>query len=353
MGFLSKKYDSLSAYVPGEQPKERKYIKLNTNENPYPPSERVVSSVSRELLENLKLYNDPEATLLRDKMAAYYGVERKNIFVTNGSDDALNFAFMAFSVDCGSAFPDLTYGFYKVFAALHGSDAKIIPLAKDFSVNADDYIGLGRFIALANPNAPTGLFLPLSDVERIVSSNPETVVLIDEAYVDFGGESAVPLTKKYKNLIVTGTFSKSRSMAGARLGFAIADEEIIRDLEKLKYSINPYDVNAVTQALGSATMDDIGYYTENCKKIIETREKFAADIETLGFTVIPSRTNFVLAKHRNFGGEFIYQKLRENGVLVRYFRDERIKDYNRITIGVPADMEKVAEILEKIVKTEI
>lgn len=350
MSYLAKKYESLDAYVPGEQPRDRKYIKLNTNESPYPPSEKVLGAIKTADVESLRLYCDPEATILRDKLAEYYGVERKNVFVSNGSDDVLNFSFMAYAADKGAAFADITYGFYKVFCALHEIDAKIIPLADDFSVNADDYIGLDRFIAIANPNAPTGLSLPTSEVERILLGNPESVVLIDEAYVDFGGEEAIPLIKKYKNLIVTGTYSKSRSMAGARLGFAIADEELIKGLEKLKYSTNPYDVNALTQILGAATIDDAEYYKDKCRRIIETRESFTQAIVPLGFSVLPSKTNFVFAKHESISGDEIYSELRKRGILVRHFTGERIREYNRITIGTPEDMQAVVNALVEITK---
>lgn len=346
--YFAKKYDSLDAYVPGEQPRDRKYIKLNTNESPFPPSDGVIAAADRTAIESLSLYPDPEATLLRDKLAAYHGVERKNVFVSNGSDDILNFAFMAFGIDSGAAFPDITYGFYRVFCALHGIDFVEVPLADDFTVRADDYVGIGRFVVIANPNAPTGINLPLSEVERIVAGNPDTVVLIDEAYVDFGGTSAVPLTKKYDNVLVVGTYSKSRSMAGARLGFAIGNEGLIADLGTLKYSTNPYDVDTLTQKMGAAAVDDAAYYLHNCKKIIAVRDDFTNELYTMGFSVLDSSTNFVFAEHESIDGETVYAELRRHGILVRHFSGERIRNYNRITIGTEADMKAVAEALRKI-----
>ncbi len=346
--YFSEKYKSLKAYVPGEQPRDRRYIKLNTNESPYPPSPGVLAAAGEDTIRSLALYPDPDANLLRDKLASYYGVKRENVFVSNGSDDILNFAFMAFGTDCGAAFPDITYGFYKVFCQLHGIDYVTIPLREDFTVNVEAHRKNRRFNVIANPNAPTGIALSLEEVESIVSSNPDTVTLIDEAYVDFGGESAVPLTEKYENLIVVGTYSKSRSMAGARLGFAIANEELIRDLGILRYSTNPYDVNTLTQRLGAIAVDEAEYYKDNCRKIIETREAFIGDLCEMGFSVLPSKTNFVFAKHPAMSGEGVYSRLRARGILVRHFTDERIKDYNRITIGTAEDMRSVADALREI-----
>ena len=248
--FFTSRLSKLTPYTPGEQPKDQKYIKLNTNESPYPPSERVLSA-ARASAESLQLYCDPECKKLTEKAAEVFGVNPDRVIMTNGSDEVLNFAFMAFSDEARPiAFADVTYGFYPVFAELSNIPYRTIPLADDFSINVEDYVGIGENIVIANPNAPTGLALSLSDVERIVASNPDNVVIIDEAYVDFGGESAIPLTKKYDNLLVTGTFSKSRSMAGARLGFGIGCPELIRDLQTIKYSTTPYNVNSLTQAAG-------------------------------------------------------------------------------------------------------
>ena len=257
--FFTSRLSRLKPYVPGEQPKDVKYIKLNTNESPYPPSESVIAAATASA-ETLALYCDPECKRLTEKAAEIFGVSADRVIMTNGSDEVLNFAFMAFSDERRPVvFPDITYGFYPVFAELSRIPYRTIPLESDLSINVEDYIGIGENIVIANPNAPTGLALPLSDIERIVASNPDNVVIIDEAYVDFGGDSAIPLTEKYDNLLVTGTFSKSRSMAGARLGFGIGSPSLIADLNTIKYSTNPYNVNAITQAAGLAALEDNDY----------------------------------------------------------------------------------------------
>ena len=346
--FLDEKFSALKEYVPGEQPRDKKYIKLNTNESPFPPSVSVLEAVNSEEVKNLRLYSDPSNKALKEKLAEIYKVGPDNIYVSNGSDDILNFAFMAFG-DRGAAFPDITYGFYKVFAKLYGIDSQIIPLEEDFSIDENKYFGLDKLIVIANPNAPTGLSLSLDKIEKIVSSNKNSVVLIDEAYVDFGGESCYNLIDKYDNLLVVRTFSKSRSLAGARLGFAIASKEIIKDLEKLKFSTNPYDINRLTQAAGVAALNQDDYYTANCKKIIENREFTANALKEIGFSVIDSDANFLFVKSDKISGLDFYLKLKEKGVLIRHFTDERICEYNRVTIGSREEMEifleKTAEIL--------
>ena len=346
--FLDEKFSGLKEYVPGEQPRDKKYIKLNTNESPFPPSVSVLEAVNSEEVKNLRLYSDPSNKALKEKLAEIYKVGPDNIYVSNGSDDILNFAFMAFG-DRGAAFPDITYGFYKVFAKLYGIDTQIIPLEEDFAIDENKYFGLDKLIVIANPNAPTGLSLSLDKIEKIVSSNENSVVLIDEAYVDFGGESCYGLIDKYDNLLVVRTFSKSRSLAGARLGFAIASKEIIKDLEKLKFSTNPYDINRLTQAAGVAALNQDDYYTANCKKIIENREFTANALKEIGFSVIDSDANFLFVKSDKISGLDFYLKLKEKGVLIRHFTDERICEYNRVTIGSREEMEifleKTAEIL--------
>ncbi len=348
--FLSLKYKSLTAYVPGEQPKDRRYIKLNTNESPYPPSDGVKAVLCAETAERLPLYPDPDATEVRHALAERFGVELENVAVTNGSDDALNFAFMAYGGDRRALFPDITYGFYSIFCDVNGVEYEKIPLLPDFSVCSDDYIGGKNLVVIANPNAPTGLALPIAEIERIVKESPESIVVIDEAYVDFGGETAIPLTKKYKNLLVVGTFSKSRSLAGARLGYAVGDKSLIADLTLLKYSTNPFDVDCIAQMIGKAAILDDGYYMANCRRIIKTRDKFAAHLTSLGFEVLPSKTNFVFVKHKTIGGKVIFDALRKEGILVRRFDGERTREYNRITVGTEEDMEKVADAIEKIVR---
>lgn len=349
--FLDERYSSLEAYVPGEQPQDKKYIKLNTNESPYPPSPQSMAAVNKDEAELLRLYPDPDGRVLTKKLADFYGVKSENVFLANGSDDILNFAFMAYCANGRrSYFADITYGFYSVFANLHGSDYTVIPLESDFTIDPDKFCGVDGCVFIANPNAPTGLALSLSAVEKIVRSNPDNVVVIDEAYVDFGAESAVKLVEKYDNLLVVQTFSKSRSMAGARLGFAIGNAEIIGDLHKIRYSTNPYNINRVTLAAGAAAIDSQGYYDDNCRKIIETREWTKNELEKLGFFVLPSKANFIFARSDKIDGGELYLKLKDKGVLIRHFTSERIKNFNRITIGTPEQMavftEKTKEILE-------
>lgn len=349
--FLNKCYESLEAYVPGEQPQDKKYIKLNTNESPYPPSEAVVAAVSADEVRDLKLYSDPLCKKLSAKIAALFEVEPENVFITNGSDDSLNFSFMAFAGgETKAYFADITYGFYPVYAQLHNIDYEEIPLKPDFSVDVEKFTRCKGFKVIANPNAPTGKNLPVSEIERIVASDPEHVVLVDEAYVDFGGESVVPLTKKYKNLLVVQTFSKSRSLAGGRLGFAIGDKELIEDLQKLKFSTNPYTINRLTLVAGEASIDSNDYYMENCRKIIATREYTTEALETIGFTVIPSCANFIFAKTSDMSGEELYLKLKEKGILVRHFKKERIKEYLRITIGTMDEMKALIDTINKILR---
>jgi len=348
--FFSKKFASLEAYVPGEQPKEKRYVKLNTNESPFPPSPSVVAAAEEEA-GRLNLYSDPECTPLVAKFAELFGVDKNMVIMTNGSDEVLNFAFMAFcDADHPIAFPDITYGFYPVFARLSGIPYTEIPLAEDFSVNPNDYIGRGENIVIANPNAPTGIALSLSDVEKIVASNPDNVVIIDEAYVDFGAESAISLVGKYDNLLVTGTFSKSRSLAGARLGFGVASEAIIRDLNTIKYSTNPYNVNRMTMLAGYRALCDNDYYMNNCKTVMENREYTAKRLRTLGFSVIPSSANFIFAESDEISGEELYLELKARGVLVRHFGKEKIKNFNRITIGTREQMDIFLRETESILK---
>lgn len=348
--FKCSEFDSLKEYIPGEQPQDKRYIKLNTNESPYPPSPATVSAVTSGEVENLRLYSDPECHDLKKAIADVYGVDFENIFISNGSDEILNFAFMLYGKATGAVFADITYGFYRVFGDLYGIDYTVKPLNDDFTVNVDDYRSTGKFTVIANPNAPTGIALPLSKIEEIVASNPDTVVLVDEAYVDFGAESALGLIKQYKNLIVCRTYSKSRSMAGARLGFCFADEELIKDLELIKYSTNPYNINRLTQIAGAAAMRDNEYYINNCREIIETRNFTTNALIGLGFEVLDSKANFVFAKHPELDGKEFYLDLKASGVLVRHFETAKISQYNRITIGSMEEMKEFIEITRKILK---
>lgn len=347
--YFSKKFKALVPYTPGEQPKEMKYIKLNTNESPFPPSERAMKKAA-EAVKNLQLYCDPECRALVKKASEVFSVDTDEILFTNGSDEILNFAFSAFCDETHPAvFPDITYGFYPVFAEINRVPYEEIPLKDDFTISVDDYIGINKTVFIANPNAPTGITLSLNDIEKIVSSNPESVVVIDEAYVDFGTESAVSLIHKYNNLLVTQTFSKSRSLAGGRLGFGIACKELIADLNTIKYSTNPYNINSLTQAVGAGVLEDEEYTKSNCKTIIENREYLTKKLEAMGFFVLPSKANFVFARHDKTDGRALYEALKSKGVLVRHFDSERLRDYNRITVGTKEQIDiltqKIAEEL--------
>ena len=346
--FFSEKYASLVPYVPGEQPKARQYIKLNTNESPFPPSPLAVKMAAKAA-EGLQLCSDPECRELVQAACEFYGVEKDELLFTNGSDEILNFAFMAFCDEKHPAvFPDITYGFYPVFADLNGVPYETIPLGEDFSLNPEDYMGIHKTIFIANPNAPTGLTISLADIGRIAQSNPDNVVVIDEAYVDFGGESAVPLIREYDNLLITQTFSKSRSMAGARLGFGIGCKALIADLNTIKYSTNPYNVNSATMAAGVGALKDTDYFRRNCETIAETRAWTTAQLRRLGFRVTDSRANFVFAAAPDYPGLALYQDLKANGILVRHFETPRLKDYNRITIGSRAQMETLIAAITQL-----
>ncbi len=348
--YFSNKFSALTPYTPGEQPKDMKYVKLNTNESPFAPSKAVCDAVYSES-KRLQLYSDPESIALRKKIAEIYDVNERQVIVSNGSDEVLNFAFMAFSdADRPIVFPDITYGFYPVFAELNNIPYTEIPLKEDFSIDIEDYIGINKNIIIANPNAPTGLCLSIDDIEKIVKSNPDNVVIIDEAYVDFGAESAIGLIPKYDNLLVTQTFSKSRSMAGARLGFAIGNEKLIADLNTIKYSVNPYNVNRMTEAAGVAALCDNDYYMENCRTIIKNREWTTEQLTKLGFSVLPSKANFVFAKSDKISGEKLYKELKSRGVLVRHFGKPRICEFNRITIGTMEQMELLISNTMEILK---
>ncbi len=348
--FFSGKYDALTPYTPGEQPKGMTFIKLNTNESPFPPAPLAQQYAKKEA-EKLQLYSDPQCRDLIAMAAQKLGVAENEIIFTNGSDEVLNFAFMAFCDGAHSvAFPDITYGFYPVFAQLNGIPYTEIPLQEDYTIRVEDYIGLNQTIVIANPNAPTGLCLPLSDIERILESNPDNVVIIDEAYIDFGGESAMKLIPQYENLLVVQTFSKSRSMAGARLGFGAGNAKLIQDLNTIKYSTNPYNVNRMTMAAGVGALEAEGYFRVNCQKIMETRQWTTEKLEELGFTVIPSMTNFVFAKYPGIPGRDLYLALREKGILVRHFDKPRLRDYNRITIGSREQMKTFIKAMTEILE---
>lgn len=350
--YMSARFDALEAYVPGEQPQDKRYVKLNTNESPFPPSPEVLSAVNAAETARLNLYPDPEGKALREKLAAEYGVEPDNVFLANGSDELLFFAFMAF---CDSSrpvvFPNISYGFYPVYAQLLGLPYTEIPLREGFSLDPADYCGLGKNIVIANPNAPTGRAISVSAIEEIVRTNPDHVVLIDEAYIDFGGESCLPLIRKYGNLLVCQTFSKFRSLAGGRLGFALADKGLIADLEKIKYSTNSYNINRLTTAAALATLDSGDYYMANGKKIQENRAYTTEKLAELGFETLPSLTNFIFTRCPAVEGGALYRGLKARGVLVRHWDKPEIADWLRVTIGTREQMDifldKVREILKE------
>ena len=346
--FFSQKYASLVPYVPGEQPKDMPFVKLNTNESPFPPSPTAIQLVEQEA-RKLHLYSDPECHDLRKAACKQFNIEPDEIIFTNGSDDILNFAFQAFcDKEHPAVFADITYGFYSVFANYNDVPYEIIPLRDDFSLCVDDYIGIHKTIFIANPNAPTGLALPLSEIERIVQSNPNNIVVIDEAYVDFGTQSAVSLIHRYDNLLVTQTFSKSRSMAGARLGFGIACKELIKDLNTIRFSTNPYNVNRMTMAAGIGAFEDKEYFKQNCQTIIANRTWTANELKQLGFHVLDSKTNFVFAESSEIDGKTLYLKLREHGILVRHFDTDRLHNFNRITIGSMEQMQTFIDAVKTI-----
>ncbi len=350
--FLSSRMTGLKPYTPGEQPQIKNLIKLNTNESPYPPSPKAVE-MAEAAARGLHLYPDPECRVLTETLAERLGVDFDQVLVTNGSDEILNFAFMAFCDSKREAiFPDITYGFYKVFAQLNSVTYREIPLDKDLKIDLSDYSGLKGTVFIANPNAPTGIYITVEEIEKLVKSNPNCLFVIDEAYVDFGNQSAVPLVKKYDNILVTQTFSKSRSMAGARLGFGVGNKDLIKAMNTIKYSTNPYNINKMTMAAGIGVMSDEEYTKENCRIICQNREYTKTELLKLGFEVTDSRSNFIFAKNPGISGEKIYLELRKRGILVRHFGGDRITDYNRITIGTKEQMDKFLEAIKEILKEE-
>lgn len=349
--FLSKNYDNLVPYVPGEQVNE-KVIKLNTNESPFPPSPKVKEVISEKVIDKLNLYSDPELKELTSAIAKQFDVTPDMVFCGNGSDDVLAFAIMGF---CGAGgklcCPEISYGFYPVYADIFGVELEQIPLKDDFSIDVNNYIGKNKNIVIANPNAPTGLALSFDDVEKIVSSNPDNLVIMDEAYMAFCGESCMELVKKYPNLLVTRTFSKSHSLAGLRVGFGIAQKEIIEDLNKLKFSFNPYNLNSLSIKAAAAAIADNEYYDDKIAKIVETRELVTAQLKELGFSCTDSKSNFIFAASDKIPASELAAELRKRKILVRYFNKAKIDNYLRITVGSAEDMQTlvaaIAEILEE------
>lgn len=350
--FISDRMAGVKAYVPGEQPKGEVLLKLNTNESPYPPSPRVREAVANSVA-GLNRYSDIDCTGLGSAFCRVFGTKENNLLFTNGSDEALYYCFMAFcDGERGIVFPDITYGFYSVYADVCGVKARKIPLGEDFSVDIEDYFGVGATVLIANPNAPTGLALTASQVEKIVINNPDNVVIIDEAYTEFSDTTSRHLVDKYDNLVIVGTFSKSRYLAGARLGYIIADESLIADINKVKFSVNPYNVNTLTQAAGVAALEDNGYYVNLCAEICRVRDGFARALTEIGFEVIHSECNFVFARHPDFDGEYITNQLKSRGILIRHFSGKRTSPYIRVTIGTQENMEKVLSAIKQIIGGE-
>ena len=343
---------SLTAYTPGEQPRDRRYLKLNTNESPFPPPAAVIDA-AKEAAGSLQLYSDPDCRDLRAAAAGLYGVAPEALMPVNGSDEALYLAFRAFGGPGRRfAFPAVNYSFYPVFAAVTGTQAMPIHLRPDFSIDPADYAGLDASIVIANPNAPTGLALTLPQIESILQADPDRLVIIDEAYVDFGTQSCVALTARYDNLLVTQTFSKSRSLAGARLGFAIGDPALIADLNTVRNSVNPYNVNRMTQAAGIAAIRENDYFMGCCQAIRKNRTDTIVQLRAMGFTVLESQANFVFARCDAMPGAALYAALRRRGVLVRHFDTPALTDWLRITIGTQNQMVTLLDTIAAILKEE-
>ena len=337
-------------YVPGEQPKQKGIIKLNTNENPYPPAPEVERLLGEIDYSALRLYPDTDAGELTKELAAYYGLKPSQIFVGVGSDDVLSMAFLTFfNTEKPILFPDITYSFYDVWADLYRIPYRLCPLDDSFRINPDDYKQENGGIIFPNPNAPTGVLESVDMVEEILQANPEVVVIVDEAYIDFGGESCLPLLSRYENLLVVQTFSKSRSMAGMRIGFAMGNEKLIQCLNDVKFSFNSYTMNLPAQILGAQAVRDKAYFTETCGKIIKTREWVKEELKKLGFDFPDSKANFIFAAHRHMSGGAIFEALRERGIYVRHWDKPRIGNYLRITIGTKEEMERLLEALAEIV----
>ncbi|MDE6550344.1 MAG: histidinol-phosphate transaminase [Clostridia bacterium] len=347
--FSSSYLQSLTPYTPGEQPRDKSYVKLNTNESPFPPSPLAMAAVNEAQLSDLRLYSDPSADELTCEIARCYGVDKDNIIVTNGSDEALAFCYLAFcDRDRGIAFADVTYGFYPVYAALFNVPVKVIPLDSDYKVNATDYLNLDCNILIANPNAQTGIAISAEEIEEIVLSNRDRVVIIDEAYADFSQVSCVPLALKYDNVVVVRTMSKSRSLAGARIGYAIASKQLACDLRTVKFSFNPYNLGRLPIILGAAALRDKAYFDDCVAKIKDNRAYLTRSLQDRGFYVLPSSANFVLARSGAIGGRQLYLALKDRGVLVRHLSDKRIEDFIRITVGDRAECDALLAAIDTV-----
>ncbi|MDC4451945.1 histidinol-phosphate transaminase [Acinetobacter baumannii] len=351
MRFWSPEVRELEPYVPGEQPKIQNLLKLNTNENPYPPSPKVVEAVQAVLHEQadvLRLYPDPDATALKQAIAKQQYIDVSQVFVGNGSDEVLAHIFKAFFLqDEPILYPDITYSFYPVYSQFFGTKTKEIPLNENFEIDVRDYTQPNGGVIITNPNAPTSIALSLAEIEQVLQANPDRVVVIDEAYVDFGAESAVSLINRYENLVVCQTTSKSRSLAGLRVGFAIAQSHLIAALEAVKNSFNSYPIDRFAIAAAVASFEDQAYFEEQCQKVISSREKLVRDLTELGFNVLPSKANFIFATHSQHDAGQLAQKLREQGIIVRYFNKPRINQFLRITVGTDEQNARLVQTLKQ------
>jgi len=344
--FWSPFVKELVPYVPGEQPKLAKLVKLNTNENPYGPSPKVVAAIQAELNDTLRLYPDPNADRLKQTIAEYHGVKTAQVFVGNGSDEVLAHAFHAlFQHGKPLLFPDVTYSFYPVYCGLYGIDFEALPLDEQFQIRVEDYARPNGGIIFPNPNAPTGCLLPLEAIEHLLQASPDSVVLVDEAYVDFGGETAISLVNRYPNLLVAQTLSKSRSLAGLRVGFAVGHEDLIEALERVKNSFNSYPLDRLALAGAVASFEDQAYFEQTCNAVIHSRKKLVAELNALGFDVLPSAANFIFARHPQRDGAELAAALREEGVIVRHFKQQRINQFLRISIGTEEQNQALIEAL--------
>ena len=345
--FWSQVVRELEPYVPGEQPQIDGLIKLNTNESPYPPSPEVIKLMTHDAIDRLRLYPDPNSKKLKNTIAHYYGVTADQIFVGNGSDEVLALAFMAFFQQTKPLlFPDISYSFYPVYCKLFGIEFKTPTLRDDFTINFADYSSENGGIIFPNPNAPTAIGKPLADIEKLLRENTESVVIVDEAYIDFGGETAISLVDKYPNLLVVQTLSKSRSLAGMRVGFAVGNTELITALDRVKNSFNSYPLDRLAEVATIAAFEDDVYFQACRDKIIATRDWTVKELETLGFHVLPSQANFIFAKPKHNNAAELAQKLREQKILVRYFNAPRINEFLRITIGTPEQMQRMVNVLK-------
>lgn len=351
MSLFSPVVAQLLPYVPGEQPKLPNLVKLNTNENPYPPSPRVIAAISLAAQTGLQLYPDPDATVLRQVIAKQHGLSPAHVFLGNGSDEVLAHAFFAFfQQGCPLLMPDISYSFYKVYCRLYEIAVKTLPLDDDLRLDVAAYATPEAVagVVVANPNAPTGVGLPLADIEKLLQMHPQRVVLVDEAYVDFGGQSAVALIARYPNLVVVHTLSKSRSLAGLRIGYACAQSHLIDALERVKNSFNSYPLDRLALAGGVAAFEDIAYFEQTCQAVMSSREGLTLALEDLGFVVLPSQANFVFVRHPEVDAAELSAGLRARGVLVRHFKLPRIEQYLRISVGTPTQCEQLVSILATI-----